>query len=114
MASKIKISEVPDKPKATYFRKSAYLTTGDSSFKFNFNLPSAVVDNGNSSNSDGNTIANNSNTILNKSIGAISNAGDTEQSTDSNNTENNDKDEAKNFKFSFTSSEFKFNFDVKK
>ncbi|RVE44973.1 hypothetical protein evm_010398 [Chilo suppressalis] len=45
MASKIKIAEVPDKPKATFFRKSAFLTTGDSSFRFNFNLAPEELDN---------------------------------------------------------------------
>ncbi|KOB75556.1 UPF0488 protein [Operophtera brumata] len=145
MASKIKISEVPDKPKATFFRKSAFLTTGDSSFKFNFNLPSEAVDNGNSSNSDGNTIANKSNNAVsnhsntavsndsnnavtndsNTAVSIVSNDSNTVVFNDSNTTVINDsnteqkinssnvsKDKAENFKFSFTSSEFKFNFDV--
>lgn len=42
MASKIKISDSPAQPKATFLRKSAFLTTGDSSFKFNFNVPQDV------------------------------------------------------------------------
>ncbi|VVD01137.1 UPF0488 protein CG14286 [Leptidea sinapis] len=39
MASKIKISESPAQPKATFLRKSAFLSTGESSFQFNFDVP---------------------------------------------------------------------------
>lgn len=46
MASKIKITETTSKPKATFVRKSAFLTTGDSSFRFNFNLEPEKLDSG--------------------------------------------------------------------
>lgn len=114
VASKIKISEVPDKPKATYFRKSAFLTTGDSSFKFNFILPSEAADNGNSSNSDTKTVDNSNDSAPNETVNKISNGGNIEQKTDSLNSENAGKGDGKNFKFCFTSSEFKFNFDIQK
>nr|XP_021183422.1 UPF0488 protein CG14286 [Helicoverpa armigera] len=99
MASKIKISDVPDKPKATFLRKSAFLTTGDESFKFNFSLAPDQVDKGNAVTKDDNAteiIPKDSNTKLDPEVA---------------NTEKSD-DSAKKFKFSFTNSEFKFNFNV--
>lgn len=91
VASKIKISDVPDKPKATFLRKSAFLTTGDESFKFNFNLTPEQLDDANNVVKSGNT--NESNI------------------TDANTNKVNE-DSAKSFKFSFTDSVFKFNFNV--
>ncbi|KAI5638282.1 hypothetical protein NE865_09097 [Phthorimaea operculella] len=67
MASKMKISEKPVKPKATFLRKSVFQTTGDSSFRFNFDVTLEAVDNDNHkvTNNDaeaGNTEITNSNT----------------------------------------------------
>ncbi|XP_048000068.1 UPF0488 protein CG14286 [Leguminivora glycinivorella] len=97
MTSKIKISDTPTQPKATFLRKSAFLTTGDSSFRFNFNLALDQVDTGTTV--DGSTLQENP-PIDNKN-------NDTSIKNDSNSQEN------KNFKFTFSDSEFKFNFNVK-
>lgn len=102
MASKIKISESPAQPKAKYIRKSAFLTTGDVSFRFNFNIPPEVVDNGITEGNVKNVNSNNDNT----------------DNLDSNKAVSEDKEiinskndcESKNFKFTFSSSNFKFNF----
>ncbi|XP_013197597.2 UPF0488 protein CG14286 [Amyelois transitella] len=103
MASKMKISETPDKPKATFLRKSAFLTTGDSSFRFNFNLEPAQIDN--------NGLLLNSNENSNTELPANSNT----KTPVNSNTENkcpNENVEDKKFKFSFSSSNFKFNFNI--
>lgn len=103
MASKIKISDVPDKPKATFLRKSAFLTTGDESFRFNFNLAPEQVDSSNC-----NSVANNENTDVSKeTINNSSTKADEVASTKIVNEDN-----SKNFKFSFSNSNFKFNFNV--
>lgn len=95
MASKLKIS--PDKPKATFLRKSAFLTTGDNSFRFNFDLAPEQVDNGNTSNE--------------KSAELSSIDGNNKRNEDSN-TGNVKVDNSNKFKFSFSDSQFKFNFTV--
>ena len=100
VASKIKISDVPEKPKATFLRKSAFLTTGDESFRFNFSLAPEQVDSGNTAVKEGNT---------SESIQTDSN---TKVVPEVANTEKGNGDSAKNFKFSFTKSDFKFNFNV--
>lgn len=104
MASKIKISESPAQPKAKYIRKSAFLTTGDDSFRFNFNIPPEAVD-------DGNTESTSKN--INSDDNIIDNL-DTNKVTSEEKTVINKKDdcENKNFKFTFSSSGFKFNFKV--
>ncbi|CAH0598723.1 unnamed protein product [Chrysodeixis includens] len=101
MASKIKISDVPDKPKATFLRKSAFLTTGDESFRFNFNLAPEQVDSPTS-------VANNENTEVSKETVNNSNTKADEVAS----TKNVSEDNSKNFKFSFSNSNFKFNFNV--
>lgn len=100
VASKIKISDVPEKPKATFLRKSAFLTTGDEYFRFNFSLAPEQVDSGNTVVKDSNTsesIQSDSNTKVNPEFANI---------------EKGSEDSAKQFKFSFTRSDFKFNFNV--
>ncbi|KAJ0170499.1 hypothetical protein K1T71_013870 [Dendrolimus kikuchii] len=97
MASKIKISETPDKPKATFLRKSAFLTTGDNSFRFNFDLAPEKVDNGNTSKE--------------KSAETSSIDGNNKRD-EASNTGNVNEDNSKRFKFSFSDSQFKFNFNV--
>lgn len=101
VASKIKISDVPEKPKATFLRKSAFLTTGDESFRFNFNLAPEQVDSGNTVVKDGNTCS--------ESVQKDSN---TKVDNEVANTEKGSEDSAKKFKFSFTKSDFKFNFNI--
>ncbi|KAJ8708004.1 hypothetical protein PYW08_010370 [Mythimna loreyi] len=100
MASKIKISDVPEKPKATFLRKSAFLTTGDESFRFNFSLTPEQIDSGNTVAQVGNTsesIQTDDNTKVNSEVA---------------NVEKGSGDSAKSFKFTFTKSDFKFNFNV--
>lgn len=99
VASKIKISDVPDKPKATFLRKSAFLTTGNESFRFNFNLAPDQFDNDKIAADNGNTsdCKTDSNTKVEPDVAT---------------TEKVSEDSAKKFKFSFTNSEFKFNFNV--
>ncbi|XP_063370421.1 UPF0488 protein CG14286 [Cydia amplana] len=95
MTSKIKITDTPAQPKATFLRKSAFLTTRDSTFRFNFDLAPDQVDAGNTI--DGNT--------LQEATAAIDNKNnDTSIKNDTKSQEN------KKFKFTFTDSEFKFNF----
>lgn len=97
MASKIKISETPDKPKATFLRKSAFLSTGDESFRFNFNLAPDQAHNVNPTGSNNSTAGNTSDTKPEVPV------ADSEKPS-----ENSDK----KFKFAFTNSDFKFNFNV--
>ena len=94
MASKIKISDSPAQPKATFLRKSAFLTTGDSSFKFNFNVPQEHNDSTNvcdviakESTSQGNLDESKSNSETPKDI---------------------------TIKFTNSTSKFKFNFNIEK
>lgn len=42
----MKIKEKPTPPKATFLRKSTFMTTGNDSFKFNFELVPDQVDKG--------------------------------------------------------------------
>ncbi|XP_053620897.1 UPF0488 protein CG14286 [Plodia interpunctella] len=101
MASKMKISDAPDKPKATFLRKSAFLTTGDTSFRFNFDLAPEQVDN--------------SGPILNTHDNSNTdppNKCNTESPENSNTENPSAKAEDKKFKFSFSNSDFKFNFNV--
>ncbi|KAL0859913.1 hypothetical protein ABMA27_010243 [Loxostege sticticalis] len=96
MASKMKITEATDKPKATFLRKSAFLSTGDSAFRFNFNLAPEQEDN----------------TPLETEI-EISRQTPTENTKEAPKEKNEDKvDISKDFKFSFSGSDFKFNFNV--
>lgn len=88
VASKIKISESPAQPKAKFLRKSAFLATGNSSFKFNFNVTQETESD---LSKDGNTEADTSDVDKKESMRNV----------------NNDK-----INFSAPSSEFKFNFDV--
>lgn len=105
MTSKIKISEVQEKPKATFFRKSVFQTTGDESFRFNFDLTSDQIENGNISTvtEENNKIGNTESVIADDNI---------QGNSKDHNTEEANKDSTKKFKFSFSSSQFKFNFDV--
>lgn len=96
MASKIKISDSPAQPKATFLRKSAFLTTGDSSFKFNFNVPQDVKEP--------------------ESTTVVENSGNSESNClndapDKNKTPNKQNQNLE--KLNFTSSgEFRFNFNI--
>ncbi|XP_028174555.1 UPF0488 protein CG14286 [Ostrinia furnacalis] len=94
MASKMKITESMDKPKATFLRKSAFLSTGDSSFRFNFNLAPEEVDN-----SSVRTEEESNQPIEDKII------------KDSTKTVK-DVNTSKDFKFTFSGSDFKFNFNA--
>lgn len=99
VASKIKISEVPDKPKATFLRKSAFLTTGDDSFRFNFHImPEQEGASSSKSPEDIQTSQNNGNT---KNEVVTSNVKTAENNT-------------KSFKFSSSNTDFKFNFNIDK
>ncbi|KAI8433643.1 hypothetical protein MSG28_015649 [Choristoneura fumiferana] len=97
MTSKIKIADTPVQPKATFLRKSAFLTTGNSSFRFDFNLTPDQLDTGNTTSST----AQQESTTDEK---------DAQHSNTASNTELDNS--SKKFKFSFSDSEFKFNFDV--
>lgn len=101
VASKIKISDAPEKPKATFLRKSAFLTTGDETFRFNFKLAPEQVDSGNTVVKDGNT-----------SESIQTDTSSNKVSTEVVNTEKGSEGSAMNFKFTFTKSDFKFNFNV--
>ncbi|KPJ04862.1 UPF0488 protein CG14286 [Papilio xuthus] len=103
MASKFKISESPVPPKATFLRKSAFLATGDESFRFNFNIPNENLDNVNTDNSD-----NINNTETNDKL--PNNVASVEKNDDKK--EESAKSEQTNFKFTFSSSSFKFNFPI--
>lgn len=95
MASKIKITETTSKPKATFVRKSVFLKTGDSSFRFNFNLEPEKLDSG--------PVIDNVNCI---------NQNNTSANEETCNKENSNEPLKK---IEFTSgSAFRFNFDVEK
>ncbi|KAM3968542.1 UPF0488 protein CG14286-like [Aphomia sociella] len=116
MASKIKISEAPDKPKATFVRKSAFLATGDSSFRFNFNLAPEQIDKGNSNTNLSNTPNTTIEDIISKEIASVAigdNSNDDKSDTVVDNTEKVSDNKSNDFKFSFSKSEFKFNFNIK-
>lgn len=106
VASKIKISDTPDMPKATFVRKSAFLTTGDDSFRFNFNLDRQDVDQG----SDKTPTESNTEHSENGNTDKSTDVANADKSNDDANTENPQSKNSKNFKFSFTESQFKFNF----
>lgn len=86
VASKIKITESPVQPKATFLRKSAFLSTGDSSFKFDFTLAPDQVDKGNTE------------------------VKETATSQETQKSSNNSANPEKKFKFSFSDSSFRFDF----
>lgn len=91
----MKITEATEKPKATFLRKSAFLSTGDNSFRFNFSLaPEQTV-------SDAPTAEV---TPQNVECNKIEN----ETESNINKIENNNE----NFKFTHSITEFKFNFNV--
>ncbi|CAB3247069.1 unnamed protein product [Arctia plantaginis] len=100
MASKIKISDVPDKPKATFLRKSAFLTTGDESFRFNFHIAPEQAGASSSIIPDVTTETSQNNSNTKKEV-VISN-------------EKIGEENVKSFKFSFSNTDFKFNFNVDK
>ncbi|XP_047540982.1 UPF0488 protein CG14286 [Vanessa atalanta] len=97
MASKIKISESPTQPKATFLRKSAFLTTGDSSFKFNFNIPQDTIKETNTS-------------VVDDSCGNTE-SKTVNDSTD-NKTSNKQNQNLESLKFTSSGAEFRFNFNV--
>lgn len=102
MTSKMKIADKPSKPKATYLRKSAFLTTGQDSFRFNFNLAPQLIDSDKPVASQGNTeVCTESDNINKNSSGDNSAQNVTEI-----------KDNSNRFKFKNSDSEFKFNFSV--
>ncbi|CAK1595037.1 unnamed protein product [Parnassius mnemosyne] len=110
MASKMKISESPAQPKATFLRKSAFLTTGDSSFRFNFNIPPETNDN---SNTGSNTVIKNDNTeVLDVSLMSDVRSSCVNKETFKDNKSETKENEEKKFKFTFSSTDFKFNFNV--
>lgn len=86
VASKMKISDTPIKPKATFLRKSALLTNGDTSFKFDFNVQ--------------------------ESKDEESNENKTEEKTPSSDTIPKKVEVPTDIKFGASSSEFKFNFAI--
>ncbi|XP_023945524.1 UPF0488 protein CG14286 [Bicyclus anynana] len=104
MASKIKISESPVQPKATFLRKSAFLTTGNNSFTFNFAIPKDLMDNDK-------TIDQNKNCDS-----VVNNVADNTASTsasvviDENKDSNLKIEHKKNAIFAASGSDFKFNF----
>lgn len=114
MASKIKISDSPAQPKATFLRKSTFLSTGSSSFRFNFDAPNSSVDNENA--------ATTSSAELNSNIKSSDKPNTTETDNQSTKPDTKDnsavasKDESNSvtstFKFIPSGSEFKFNFNV--
>ncbi|XP_045780918.1 UPF0488 protein CG14286 [Maniola jurtina] len=110
MASKIKISESPVQPKATFLRKSAFLTNGDSSFEFNFAIPKDLTD------SDKTIDQNkNCNSVVNvtgntdSSSASVATDKDKLPHVDSQPKEPNNKNSAS---FSGSGSEFRFNFEI--
>ncbi|KPJ17630.1 UPF0488 protein CG14286 [Papilio machaon] len=108
MASKFKISESPVPPKATFLRKSVFSATGDESFRFNFNIPPENLDNGNTNVNSDNT--DNINSTESNDNQLTANVASVEKNDDKN--EVSAKSEQKNFKFTFSSSSFKFNFPI--
>ncbi|XP_068624523.1 UPF0488 protein CG14286 [Battus philenor] len=110
MTSKIKISENPTKPKAIFLRKSIFQSTGNNSFRFNFDVPQEKESTENISikeDSPVNVIDNNENAAENQ---ASTNASNNENLDDSNKVTKENRE--KQFKFTFSSTGFKFNFDV--
>lgn len=103
MASKIKISESPVQAKATFLRKSAFLTNGGSSFKFNFAIPKDSVDN------KDNNIQNSDSVNVNTSNPGSSS---TSVATDENKVSKNIDNKLNSATFSASGSEFKFNFKI--
>ncbi|CAG4975117.1 unnamed protein product [Colias eurytheme] len=98
MTSKIKIADSPSQPKATFIRKSAFLSTGENAFKFNFNVPQEPETKEETEDSK---------------TEALNNLNNTEKTPDENKTPNENKEENKNkCKFTMSGSGFKFNFDV--
>ncbi|CAH2061898.1 unnamed protein product, partial [Iphiclides podalirius] len=104
MASKIKISETPAQPKAKFLRKSAFLTTGDESFRFNFNIPPESIDNGNTANNTQNINGDNG---VKENLVSANVLNEKKPCADKK-----DDCEDKKFRFTFSSSDFKFNFKV--
>lgn len=102
MASKIKIADNPVQPKATFLRKSAFLSTGNTTFKFNFNVSQEKEDN----------IAHELNNIVEKTekVDLTENGNTTKSIT--NDSKDLMKANINKCKFSSSSSDFKFNFDV--
>lgn len=97
----MKIKEKPTPPKATFLRKSAFMATGNDSFRFNFELAPDQVDKGGDVTSTANvTKANASNSQ------PISSSGDCKVPIKDFHT--------KESKFNFNGSKFKFNFDIPK
>ncbi|XP_059045744.1 UPF0488 protein CG14286 [Achroia grisella] len=109
MASKMKISDAPDKPKATFLRKSVFLTSGNSSFRFNFNLAPEQIENGNTTDKliDDNTVVENKSDTTSVAITENGDA-DKDNSVEKSNLDN----KSNSFKFSFSDSKFRFNFNT--
>lgn len=97
--SKMKIKEKPTPPKATFLRKSAFMATGNDSFRFNFELAPDQVDKGDITRTASATNANTSN-----SAKPASGCGDCEVPTKDFHTNES--------KFNFNGSQFKFNFNI--
>lgn len=94
----MKIKEKPTPPKATFLRKSAFTATGNDSFRFGFELAPDQVDKGDFTTTANVTKANASNSQ------PVSSSGDCKVPI---------KDiHAKESKFNFNGSKFKFNFDI--
>ncbi|XP_013145524.1 PREDICTED: UPF0488 protein CG14286 [Papilio polytes] len=104
MASKFKISDSPVTPKATFLRKSAFLATGDESFRFNFNIPPENIDNSNTTDNSGNINSSETDNQLSPDVASVEKNDDKKEVSV--------KSEQKNFKFTFSSSSFKFNFPI--
>lgn len=90
----MKITEGTDKPKATFLRKSAFLTTGDSSFRFNFSLAPDELNSQSALKTGGDEPTQNTETNVQNSAEKVENTI------------------PKEFKFLHSGSEFKFNFNV--
>lgn len=93
----MKIIEKPTPPKATFLRKSAFMATGNDSFRFNFDLAPDQVD-------KGDVTANLTKANTSSSANPVPSSGD-------------NKDVQKDFitnesKFNFIGSKFKFNFNI--
>lgn len=94
----MKIKDKPAPPKATFLRKSAFMTTGAESFRFNFNLGSDQADRGHVV-STANMDASSSN--IEKPVHG---SGDTNAPKKALNTNE--------FKINLSESQFKFNFNI--
>ncbi|CAH2239725.1 jg6794 [Pararge aegeria aegeria] len=105
MASKIKISESPVQPKATFLRKSALLTSGDSSFTFNFAIPKDLTDDKIiDQNKSCDSVVNNITSNIDSSSTSVA--------ADENKESKLKTDRKNSATFSASGSEFKFNFKV--